>query len=155
MALDLDHQLSQAYRAMVILAVAMIASVLIYAGIVELLPRLAPSNGASVEAGTVDLLRQVFRGLALVNFLALSWLSGRARKPVGEPLVRLARLKTLTTVGLALAESIALYGLVLFVLSRDSVDFYYLFLVSLLSFIVVFPRHDRWRETLRDSPIGP
>ena len=75
MALDLDHQLSQAYRAMVILAVAMIASVLIYAGIVELLPRLAPSSGASVEAGTVDLLRQVFRGLALVNFLALSWLS--------------------------------------------------------------------------------
>jgi len=40
-------------------------------------------------------------------------------------------------------------------LSRDSVDFYYLFLVSLLSFIVVFPRHDRWRETPKDSPIDP
>jgi len=27
--------------------------------------------------------------------------------------------------------------------------------VSLLSFIAVFPRHDRWRETLNDKPMGP
>ena len=145
---DIEDKLEQSYRMTVILAVAMIVSVFIYAGIVELLPRLALSHEPSAEPAMVELLRKVFRGLALVNFLALTWLGGRARRPVGEPLARLARLKTLTTVGLALAESIALYGLVLFFLSREPIDFYYLLLVSLLSFIVVFPRHDRWRETL-------
>jgi F0F1-type ATP synthase membrane subunit c/vacuolar-type H+-ATPase subunit K len=149
---DLEDKLSQAYRTTVILSAAMIASVFVYAGLVELLPRLAPSSAAAAEAATVELLRKVFRGLALVNFLALAWLVNRAGRPVGEPLLRLSKLKTLTTVGLALAESIALYGLVLFFLSRDPIDFYYLLLVSLLSFIVVFPRHDRWREALNEMP---
>ena len=147
----LDEELNRTYRATVILAVAMIASVFVYAGIVELLPRLAPPDASSAAPGPVELFRKVFRGLALANFLALAWLGARTRRPIGEPLARLARLKTLTTVGLALAESIALYGLVTFLLSRDPIDFYYLLLVSLLSFIVVFPRHDRWRETLMSS----
>ncbi len=146
----LEEDLNRTYRVTVILSLAMIVSVFIYAGIVELLLRLAPSSEPSAEPGTVELFRKVFRGLALVNFLALAWLGGRARRPVGEPLARLARLKTLTTVGLALAESIALYGLVVFFLSRDSIDFYYLLLVSLLSFIVVFPRYDRFREALTE-----
>ncbi len=151
---DLEGKLDQAYRTTVILAVAMIASVFLYAGVVELLPRLAPSGPPSGDAGTVGLLRQVFRGVALVNFLALAWLGGRARRPIGEPPVRLAKLRSLTTVSLALAEAIALYGLVLFFMSRDPSDFYYLLLVSLLSFIAVFPRYDRWKEALRDSPMS-
>jgi len=149
----LDEDLNRNYLATVILAVAMIASVFVYAGIVELLPRLAPSSEVAAEPGTVELFRKVLRGLALVNFLALAWLGGRARRPVGEPLARLAKLKTVTTVGLALAESIALYGLVLFFLSRDSIDFCYLFLVSLLSFIIAFPRYDRWKEALNEMPM--
>ena len=153
MALDLEDKLSRAHRTTVILAVAMIVSVFIYAGIVELLPRLAPGSAPAAEPGTVELLRKVFRGLAWFNFLALAWLGSRVRRPVGEPVARLAKLKTLTTVGLALAESIALYGLILFLLSRDSIDFYSLFLVSLLSFIFVFPRHDRWREALNEMPV--
>ena len=147
----LDEDLNRTYRATVILAVAMIASVFVYAGIVELLPRLAPSDGSSAEPGPVELFRKVFRGLALANFLALAWLGARARRPVGEPQARLARLRILTTVGLALAESIALYGLVTFFLSGNPFDFYYLLIVSLLSFIVVFPRYDRWREALMSS----
>ena len=153
MALDLEDELSQAYRTTVILAVAMIVSILVYAGVVELLPRLARGSAPAAEPETVELLRKIFRGLGLANFLALAWLGSRGRRPVGEAVARLAKLKTLTTVGLALAESIALYGLVLFLLSRDSIDFYYLLLVSLLSFIVVFPRHDRFREALNDMPM--
>ncbi len=140
--------LERRYRTTAIVAVAMIASVLMYAGVVELLIRLAPASGPSAEAGTVELLRQVFRGLALFHFIALAWLGGRARRPEGQPPARLQRLKTLTIVSLALAESIAVYGLVLFLLSREPIDFYYLLLISLLSFIVVFPRRDRWKDAL-------
>lgn len=155
MAPDLDAKLSQVYRATVVLALAMIASVLVYAGTVEILPRLAPSSEPAMEPATVERLRNLFRGLAIVNFLAAAWLGGRPHRPAGDPQTRLQKLRTRTAVGLALAESIALYGLVLFLLNRDSMDFYYLFLVSLLSFILVFPRHDRWREALSDMPMRP
>lgn len=151
---DLEGKLDQAYRTAVFLAVAMIVSVLLYAGVVELLSRLAPSREPAAAPATVEVLRNVFRGLALVNFLALAWLGGRARRPAGEPEARLARLRALTIVCLALAESIAIYGLVLFFMSRDPMDFYYLLLVSLLSFIALFPRRDRWREALSDNPMG-
>ncbi len=155
MAPDLDDKLSETYRAAVILAVAMIASVLLYAGIVEILPRLAPGSEPGMEPATVALLRTLFRGLALVHFLAAAWLGGHPQRPAGEPSARLAKLKVLAIVGLALGESIALYGLVLFLLSRDSMDFYYLFLVSLLSFLLVFPRRERWREALTEMPMRP
>jgi F0F1-type ATP synthase membrane subunit c/vacuolar-type H+-ATPase subunit K len=152
---DLDDKLIQTHRATAILSVAMIASVLVYAGVVEILPRLAPASEPDIAPATVELLRKLFRGLALVNFVGAAWLGGRPQRPAGEPLARLAKLKALTTVGLALAESIALYGLVLFLLSRDSMDFYSLFLVSLLSFILVFPRRNRWREALTEMPMRP
>lgn len=151
----LEETLDRTYRITVIVAVAMIASVLMYAGVVELLKRLAPASGPSAEPGTVELLRQVFRGLTLVHFLALAWLGGRARRPEGKPLARLQGLKTLTMTSLALAESIAVYGLVLFLLSRNPIDFYHLLLVSLLSFIVVFPRRDRWEDALSEMPSRP
>ena len=148
---ELEDQLGQTYRVTVILAAVMIGSVFLYAGLVELLPRLDTAPGPSADSETVELVRQVFRGLALVNFLALAWLGGRIRRPVGEPVARLASLKSLTIVRLALAESIAIYGLVLFFVSGDSMDFYFLLLLSLLSFILAFPRRDRWKETLSDS----
>jgi hypothetical protein len=152
---ELEGKLDRAYRVTVILTVAMIVSVFLYAGIVEILPRLAPSGAPPMEPDTVEILRQIFRGLALVNFLSLAFLGKRAHRAEGEAFLRLARLKSLTTVRLALAESIALYGLVLFVMSRDPMDFHYLLLVSLLSFIVVFPRRDRWREALSGNPTTP
>jgi hypothetical protein len=151
-ALDREGELSQAYRSTVILAVPMIVSVFVYAGIVELLPRLASSEPAA-EPATIELLRNVFRGLALANFLAAAWLGSRPPRPAGEPRAHLLKLKSWTIVGLALAESIALYGLALFFLSRDSTDFYYLFLLSLLSFILVFPRPDRWKDALNEVPM--
>ncbi|HJS72989.1 MAG TPA: hypothetical protein VJ921_01790, partial [Vicinamibacteria bacterium] len=112
------------------------------------LNRLVPVSSPPTDAATVDTLRQVFRGLALVHFVALAWLAPRARRPEGLKPARLQRLKTMTLVCLALAESIALYGLVLFLLSREPLDFYFFLLVSLLSFTLAFPRLERWREAL-------
>ena len=54
MAPDLDDKLSQAYRATAILSAAMIASVLVYAGVVEILPRLAPASEPGMEPATVE-----------------------------------------------------------------------------------------------------
>lgn len=142
-----EKRFDNAYRATVVVAIAMVASVLMYAGIVEFLGRVSPAEPAAVPE-MVPLLRQIFRGLALVTFLFLAWLGTRPAQSDGDPPARFGRLRSRTVLGLALAESIAIYGLVLFLLGRDPRDFYTLFAVSLLSFTVVFPRRDRWRDAL-------
>jgi len=145
METELEEKLNQAYRVTAIIAGALVASVLVYAGVVELLDRLNPSV-EPMDRATRHLLRQVFRGLSLASFPLLAWLRGRSGQPGAEPLARLERLRTLTLIRLALAESIAIYGLALFLLTRDALDFYFLLMVSLLCFIAVFPRYDRWKQ---------
>jgi hypothetical protein len=142
-----DGDLEQSYRATVIMAAAMGFSVLLYAGIVELLHRLMPSPPLA-EPGMLESLRQILRGLALVHLVALAWLGRRSKASEGTRAVRIQRLRALALVGLALAEAIAIYGLVLFLLSRVPQDFYFLLLLSLLGFALAFPRRDRWREAL-------
>ena len=142
---ELDGKLEEAYRQTITIAGAMVVSVLLYAGVVAILNRLAPLTSPPADAGTVETLRQVFRGLALVHFLAVAWLAGRPRQLEGPKPQRIQRLKAKTLMCLALAEPIAIYGLILFFLSRGPVDFYFFFLASLLSFGLAFPRRDRWR----------
>jgi hypothetical protein len=147
----MKDEVEQVYRITAVVAVAMVVSACFYAGIVEFLTRTAPSAEPAAPQETIDLLRQVFRGLALLQFLALTWLRNRPHPGVGEPRARLAKLRTFTIARLVLAESIAVYGLVLFVLSRDPSDFYYLFLFSLLCFVIAFPRRGRWEEVVGES----
>jgi hypothetical protein len=96
----------------------------------------------------LESLRQILRGLGLVHLVALAWLGWRSKAPEGARAVRIQRLRGLTLVGLALADAIAIYGLILFLLSRVRQDFYFLFLLSVLGFALAFPRRDRWREAL-------
>ena len=74
---ELDGKLEEAYRQTITIAGAMVVSVLLYAGVVAILNRLAPLTSPPADAGTVETLRQVFRGLALVHFLTVAWLAGR------------------------------------------------------------------------------
>src|SRR3990172_1071275 len=88
MARDLENKLDTAYRTAVIVAVAMVASVLMYAAVVEFLRRMAPAE-PSAASDMVELLRQIFRGLAFVTFLALAWLGTRTPQSEGDPQARL------------------------------------------------------------------
>jgi hypothetical protein len=44
-----------------------------------------------------------------------------------------------------------LYGLILFLLTGDAVDFYLLFGLSLIYFIMYFPRYKNWIATAEDN----
>lgn len=68
------------------------------------------------------------------------------------------RLLSTTIVTFAISESIAIYGLVLFILGRQRQDLYLLTGFSLFLMVVFFPSSDRWRDELeqlqRDSSAG-
>ena len=53
----------------------------------------------------------------------------------------------------ALCESVAVLGLVLFLLAGNAMDFYVFMVISLGFFYLFFPKYDQWEERL--SAAGP
>jgi hypothetical protein len=54
----------------------------------------------------------------------------------------------------ALAESIAIFGLVLFFLTNRASDFYLFLAISLASFALFFPRYSQWEEWMKRRTMG-
>jgi hypothetical protein len=136
------------YRETAIVCGALVASVLIYAVIVEVLKPTLPPRGAGADINA-DLLRYAFYLLAGVGGLAIPF--GRRAVEAG-PWVRgsvLVRLRTGAVVAASLAEASAVMGLVLFVLAGRRADFYVFAGWSLLLQLVHFPRRARWEEAAR------
>jgi F0F1-type ATP synthase membrane subunit c/vacuolar-type H+-ATPase subunit K len=156
-------KLKAAYRRASIIGGAMISSVFIYAVIAAVIEAgqesfegFAPTGGA--------LLRNVFLGLSLfqVVFIKLfrsrmfamesrDQATGVAKPPSLDDSVQ--RLMTTSIVTFAMAESIAVYGLVLFLLNGSSNDFYVFLAISLACFVLFFPRFDRWYEWIQKQQV--
>jgi len=69
--------------------------------------------------------------------------------PTREASLVTRRLFTESLVSLALSESIALYGVVLFVLGGARLDFYAFAALSLAAFAMLFPRRSQWEDRAR------
>ena len=54
-------------------------------------------------------------------------------------------------VTLALSESVAVSGLVLFLLDGISTDYYIFMLISLGFFYLFYPRYDEWEKVVREK----
>jgi hypothetical protein len=63
--------------------------------------------------------------------------------------LRLQRLRTASIITAAFAELPAIFGLVLFILGRQSSDFYILLVVSLYMLVRHFPRREQWEAYVR------
>jgi hypothetical protein len=66
------------------------------------------------------------------------------------------KLLSTTVITFAISESIAIYGLVLFILEKQRQDLYLLAGLSLFLMVIFFPGSDRWKDQLeqleRNSP---
>jgi hypothetical protein len=127
------------------IGLAMIAAVFIYAGVVELLKwKLAPFAGfAKLEPHTVALLKYIFLALAAAQFGVI--------KAVQKilPAKSVANLSQAAVITFALCESVAVLGLVLFLLAGQGLDFYIFMVISLGFFTLFFPKYDQWEQRLR------
>lgn len=151
-----EDSLRRGHRLAVLIGWAMILSVLAYAGVVEFLSRSnAPFAGYSpLPADVFNTLRLVLLGVCLIDFAIIPFLRRRVlsarnqpgRPPVGNLPAPVARLLSASVTSFALCESIAIYGFVLFLLNAARQEFYLFFCLSLLAFVIHFPRHERWQE---------
>jgi len=127
------------------IGLAMIAAVFVYAGVVEVIKwKLAPFTGfAGLEPQTVDLLKYVFLALAAAQFGVI--------KAVQKilPTRSVENLATAAIITFALCESVAVLGLVLFLLAGNSMDFYIFMVISLGFFYLFFPKYEQWEERVR------
>ena len=137
------------YLAVNFIGLAMIASVFVYAGVVEWIKwQWAPFAGFSqLEPRQATVLKYIFLALAGAQYGAIKLV----QKIV--PARSVDNLPQAAIITLALCESVAVFGLVLFLLTGQAVDFYIFMLISLSFFYLFYPKYDDWEK--RVNAAGP
>jgi F0F1-type ATP synthase membrane subunit c/vacuolar-type H+-ATPase subunit K len=160
-----NDDLRKAYRVTALIGLVMTASLIVYAVVVELIKEQnAPFSGYSpLPPDVLSTLRYALLGVAAVEFLVIRllnklMLSGKAPLRSSPTTVRFAphvqRLVSASVVTFALCESVAMYGLVLFLIQGNSNDFYLFLALSLFCFVVYFPRYGMWEEWIAEQGRG-
>lgn len=143
------------FRRTVVMGAAICASLLVYAGMVEIMrAALKPFHGiAVVPLGKVQALRLAVYGLAAASLIGLRLIRGRLLRGVpGEaPRLTLMRLMRASVLTFVMAEIPALLGIVLFFATGLTRDFYILLGISLVLQFMYFPRRAQWDDLLSRS----
>jgi hypothetical protein len=138
------------YLAVNFIGLAMIAAVFVYAGVVELIKwQLAPFAGfARLDSRTAGFLKYAFLALAAAQFGVI--------KAVQKilPTRSADNLSQAAVITFALCETVAVLGLVLFLLAGNALDFYIFMVISLGFFYLFFPKYEQWEERLRAGGPG-
>jgi hypothetical protein len=132
------------YLAVNFIGLAMIAAVFVYAGVVELLKwRWAPFAGfARLDPHTIGLLKYAFLALAAAQYGIIKALQKILPAKTVDHLAQAA------VITFALCEAVALFGLVLFLLAGNAMDFYVFMVISLGFFYLFFPKYARWEQRM-------
>jgi hypothetical protein len=154
--------LQKTYKVAVIIGLCMMGVLLIYTGVVEFLRARNSSDEVFTPAPGPDvlaLLRYAFLGVAAVEFFVIQFLRKvmlssdaptRQTSLPGSFAPEAQKLITVSVVTFALCESVAVYGLVLFLVGRSASDFYLFLLISIFYFAVFFPRYGAWEEWVQE-----
>jgi F0F1-type ATP synthase membrane subunit c/vacuolar-type H+-ATPase subunit K len=154
--------LRKAYRVVVIIGLALMATLLIYAAIVGILDR-DPSlirNAPTLPGSQAEIIKFALIAVTVVIFFVIRFVNAlllkangdagnlsdaRSRQAAGAP-PELGRLTTAAVITYALCEAPAIFGLALFLLGRSAADFHLFLLISLFYFAVHFPKFSQWEE---------
>ncbi len=139
--------LKSRYLAVNLIGLAMIVAGLVYAGVVELLKwQWAPFHGfAKLPPQTASLLKYIFLVLAAAQFVTV--------KVVQKILLArsLDNLPQAAIITFADCETVAIFGLVLFLLTGNALDFYVFMVISLGYFYLFFPKYEDWEQRVSDA----
>ncbi len=152
--------LRKAYKTTVIIGLAMMASLLVYTIVVETIRKQhEPFGGFSPMPDVIATLRYALLGVAVMEFFLIQllnklMLSAKApiRKTPGTAQFgpEAQKLMSAAVVTFALCESVAIYGLVLFLVQGNSNDFYLFLLISLAYFSMFFPKYGAWKAWMKE-----
>jgi hypothetical protein len=144
-------ELKKRYLAINLIGLVMIGSVFLYVVIVEVIKRVfAPFAGfATVDNNTANLIKYVFIFLTFANYFIIKAIQ---KKILTQSLTNLPQAAIIT---FAFCESVAVFGLVLFLLTGSTLDFYTFFAVSLFFFYIFYPRYEQWEKLLSSEGSPP
>ena len=145
------NDLKIAYRFSVIIGGAIIASLFIYVVVIEFIKsQFRPFSGFA-HLYNVGTIRYIFYGLAIVQVIVIRLLRGflLRKTPEDDLKTLIGKLQKTSLLTSALCEGPAIYGLVLFLLSGYSMDFYVLLFVSLVLMFMYFPKYHQWEAWLK------
>jgi len=150
--MDIRDELRIHLKSATLIATAIIASLVVYLGLVEVLRAVyRPFRGFATIANIQQLRYAVFGAtvavIVLIRLLRPRLLRKAPREDAKTALHRLQRAAIMTMV---LGEIPGILGLGLFLLSGYNIDFYVLVFASLLLVFMYFPRRTAWEEWLRD-----
>lgn len=150
--MDIQDELRIHLKSVILIATAIIASLVIYLGLVEILRAVyRPFRGFATLANIQQLRYAVFGAAAVVIVLIRLLRPRLLRKvPREDAKTALHRLQRAAIVTMVLGEIPGILGLGLFLLSGYNIDFYVLVFASLLLVFMYFPRRTAWEEWLRD-----
>jgi hypothetical protein len=139
-----DQQLKIRYLRVNFVGLAMIGSVFIYALVVEVLKRnLAPFTGfGGLTPAGAQMLKYLLVALAFANVFIIKVIQKVLGAGSAEKLVMA------TVVTFVLCEAVSLFGLALFLLDGNAMDFYTFMFLSLFYFWLFFPKYQDWEDQL-------
>jgi len=151
--MDLQEELRNHLKPVTTVAVAIIGSLVIYLGLVEVLRAVDRPFRGFASFSNVQLLRYAVFGAAAVAIVLSRVLRGLLlrKRPGEDAKSALERLQRATFLTLILGEIPGILGLGLFLLSGNNIDFYILLFASLLLIFMYFPRRAAWEDWLRDG----
>lgn len=107
----------------------------------------------------VALLRYTLLGITVTEFFLIRIIRNQAlaaTNPEAEALpperrfwFELPKFMVASLIMLFLCAAISLYGFVLFVLSGSRTDYYIFAVLSLIAFVIYFPKYNHWEEVMR------
>jgi F0F1-type ATP synthase membrane subunit c/vacuolar-type H+-ATPase subunit K len=139
--------LKRKYLTINFVGLVIIAAVFIYATLVEIIKRFfAPFTGfVSLTGNFLNIIRFILLVSSVAGYFLIKIIQRKyASRP--SPNLPLAAIITFT-----LCEAVALWGLILFLLSGQALDFYIFMTISLAFFYIFFPRYDHWEKLMEQS----
>ena len=156
-------ELKKAYKIAKIIGVAMIISVFIYGGVTEVIKAVMTKNtGAPFEGfvpGAPFLVKLKFilfllaiAQFVLIRFIRKAPLKVKETDASGKPDISALAGKLISSalITYAFADSIVIYGLVIFLIGGSSADFFPFFILSLGTFLIYFPRISQWEQVAKE-----
>ena len=135
--------LRQQFKTTNYVGLAMMASVFLYAVIVISIDKgLIPYNVShSIDMSILAKVKYVLLAISVSHYFIIRFFQKFSLKSA-------AYLPAASVLTFALCEAVSIYGLILFLLTGNSMDFYIFMLISLLYFYIFYPKYADWEKLL-------
>lgn len=143
------------------IGLAMIGSIFLYAFLVMAMDKgylaFLDSGGAALNAATLAKIKYLFILISAAIFLLFKFRKNNIlqffqKQYAKSPYPTVLPLFAFTLLVFALCEVIGIYGLVLFILSRNTTDFFIFMTISLLYFYLFYPKYAEWEQFVNQKP---